>query len=441
VGILMRLPSRLQGGLPNTLVATSTVALAGLVSGVVLARTLGPMQRGELAIVLLWPIALGIAGDLGLSFAFSFFAGKRPEWLDGLWSLGWGASLIWGGVLAVAGAAVVGAALHLSPSLVSTLRLAMLSVPLAFATNYQGFLLLGSGRLVESNLVRVATAWFYALGVVAVAVAGRGGIGAYTAVYVVAQALACLVATALALWRLHPSLALPAGLVRPVFVYGMKSYVGSIAGQMNVRIDQLLMSAILLPFELGLYVVALAVAGMLGPFYSALAIVVLPRVTQAGDLAGGGRQVVHHLQLGMLVAVPATIVALAVVPFALPVVFGVAFVHAVPAAEILLVAGVFQGANIVLGNGLFGLGRPGLVAVAQGSTLILATCLLLLLLPRLGGVGAAIALLCSYGTAMLVQVGFVAQTTGLPGRAFWTLRWREVLPDLAAIERRWRGVA
>lgn len=433
--------SRLRGGLPNTLVATATTALAGLVSGVVLARTLGPAQRGELAIVLLWPVALGIAGDLGLSVAFTFFASKRPEWVGGLWSLGWAAGLLWGGALAVAGSAAVGTALHLSPPLVRTLRLAMLSVPLAFATNYQGFLLLGRGHLVESNGVRVAAAWFYALGVALVAGTSRAGIGAYAAAFVAAQGLALLVATALAVRRLHPTIGIPAGLVKPVFAYGMKSYAGSIAGQINVRVDQLLMSAIVPPVELGLYVVALAVAGMLGPFYSALAIVVLPRVTLAEDPITAGRRLVHHLQLGTLVAVPATIVALAAMPFALPLVFGAAFAGAVPAAEILLVAGLFQGANLVLSNGLFGLGRPGLVAVAQWSAVIVATVLLLLLLPRLGGVGAAVALLCSYGGTMVVQASFVARTTGVPRRAFWTLRWREVLPDLAAVERRWRGAA
>jgi O-antigen/teichoic acid export membrane protein len=436
----MQILSRLKHGLPNTLAATVLMALAGLCSGVVLARTLGPAHRGEFAAVLLWSGILALLGELGLGFAFSYYAGKDRGSVSGLWTMAWGTSFAWGGVLALGGAALLPAVLDLSPAVVTSLRWAMVTVPLTLVTLYQSYILLGAGSLTESNLVRVCSTLSYVAGVVVVAAVGWAGVKNYTFAYLLSQGWACLFATGLTRRTLGPSLRWQPALIRPVLGYGLKTFVSSVASQANLRLDQLMMTALASSEQLGLYVVAVAVSGVFGPLYTALAVVVLPRVTHESSLMAGGRQALRHVQLGIIIGFPLTVMAVVAVPWLLPLLFGKDYGQAIAPAQILLVAAIFQGTNTVLGSGLRGLGQPGKTALAESAGLVVTVGLLLALLPGLGAIGAAIASLSAYALVMLVQATFVRRTSGLAWRDFRVVRWRDLLPNIEGFEKLRRGM-
>ena len=205
--------------------------------------------------------------------------------------------------------------------------------------------------------------------------------------------------------------------------------------QANLRLDQLLMTTLVSSEQLGLYVVAVAVSGVFSPLYTALAVVVLPRVTRADSLVAGGRQAVRHVQLGIIIGFPLTVVGVMVMPWLLPLLFGRDYGRAIVPAQVLLVAAIFQGTNIVLGNSLLGLGHPGKTAVAEGAGLVVTIGLLLALLPSLGGLGAAIASLSAYALVMLMQTAFVRRAAGLAWRDFWVVHWRDFLPDIKVFEK------
>src|SRR5579862_1864553 len=90
-------------GLSGSTVCNGIVLLAGVGSGVTLARSLGPAGRGELAAALLWPNILMLFGEMGLGFAFAYYVAKWREKLDELWAMSLIAGLAFGGVLALAG--------------------------------------------------------------------------------------------------------------------------------------------------------------------------------------------------------------------------------------------------------------------------------------------------------------------------------------------------
>jgi O-antigen/teichoic acid export membrane protein len=83
-------------------------------------------------------------------------------------------------------------------------------------------------------------------------------------------------------------------------------------------------------------------------------------------------------------------------PKLIQVLFGEAFLEAAKPARWLMVASLFQGTNAVAGNALRAMGRPGGPAMAELGGMILTAALLLLLLPGMGGLGAAIASLLAY---------------------------------------------
>ena len=414
---------RLRGGFPNSLATTVTVALAGLCSGIVLARTLAPGERGEFAAVLLWPGAVGILGELGLSFAFSYYAAKRRESLSGLWTLAWALSVGWGATLALLSTGLLSSIATLSPVAMESLVIAMVTVPLSLATGFQSHLLLGSGSLLGFNGIRAYAAVSYAIGVATVAATGLAGIKAYTFVFLLAQGSTCLVASIWTANQLRPSFRWDGELVRPVFVYGFKTYVASIAAQMNLRLDQLLMTSLVSASQLGLYVVAVAISSILSPLYGALAVVVIPRVSHTPCLRSGGELTLRYTGMGLAIGIPVATVTALSVPWLLPSLFGTEYSGAILTAQILTIAAVFQGANLVLGNGLRSLGYPDKPAVAESVGLMLTAGLLVVVLPHWGALGAAAVSLGVYLLVALAQTGFVLRVAALRWQPEWLSIW------------------
>jgi O-antigen/teichoic acid export membrane protein len=101
------------------------------------------------------------------------------------------------------------------------------------------------------------------------------------------------------------------------------------------------------------------------------------------------------IRLGLLSAAAAVPLALAA-PFVIPLLYGPAFLPAVPAAQLLCVGLVGEGLGGVVTAFLYGTGRPGLNSMATAAGLATTVCLDLLLIPRHGLLGAAIASCAAY---------------------------------------------
>src|SRR3989441_5052283 len=159
----------------------------------------------------------------------------------------------------------------------------------------------------------------------------------------------------------------------------------------NQHLDQFLMILLVPARELGLYAVAVSVAGIGGWLTGGVNAALLPRVAQ-GDKELAARA----LRVTLAIVGTANLAYAAMIPWALPLVFGSRFAHATAMVWILLVAGIpNQGAN-VLSAALTGAGRPGVPAAAEVVGLLVTIPALLALLGPLGGIGAAVASVLAY---------------------------------------------
>nr|MDQ6925802.1 polysaccharide biosynthesis C-terminal domain-containing protein [Candidatus Eremiobacteraeota bacterium] len=111
-----------------------------------------------------------------------------------------------------------------------------------------------------------------------------------------------------------------------------------------------------------------------------------------------------------LVSVAGTVVLAAVLPFAIPFVYGRAFAGAVSPALVLLAAGLCLGAKQVLAGGAQALGDPWLASRSEIIGAVVTICLLPVLLPRLGIMGAALATLAAYATQLVVVLAGLSRT-------------------------------
>jgi len=409
----------MRQGLPNTLLITAGMSAAGLISGLIVARTLGPEGRGQFASIVLCPTMLATFGELGLGMAFAYFAGKNRESIPGLWTLAWVVSLLIGGVVSLAGVVILPSQLVLSELALVELRWNLLTVPIIMLAGYLGYLLLGAGCLVEFNLVRASSGICYLFGVAAVAFIGDSDIRLFTVAFILAQLVGCVLAIVFCVSRLHPTWHWNPQLFKPIFVYGAKTYASSLMAQANLRLDQLIMTIVVSPTQLGIYVVAVAFAGMLNPVYGAVATVVLPRVTQSPSRLLGGKVAIRHLWLMFFGSVPLTIVLCVMMPMLLPLLFGSDYQLSVLPAQVLVIAAFFQGCVTILGNSLRGLGSPGKTAISEGTGLVVTIGLLFALLPTWGITGAAIASLTAYSVVALIQTIFLLDISDLDGPDLW----------------------
>jgi O-antigen/teichoic acid export membrane protein len=116
-----------------------------------------------------------------------------------------------------------------------------------------------------------------------------------------------------------------------------------------------------------------------------------------------------------------------VTPLMVPLLFGVEFAAAVPAALILVGAAAVAGLNVVIAEGLKGLGHPVFVMRAEFSGLGVTVVSLLLLLRPLEVVGAALASLLGYTAVTIFLLASACRLTEFPvGSLLWA-RLGEVL--------------
>jgi O-antigen/teichoic acid export membrane protein len=159
-------------------------------------------------------------------------------------------------------------------------------------------------------------------------------------------------------------------------------------------VDQALVVSLLSPVAMGTYAVALSASRVLNALQTSIVTVLLPSVAAkppAEVVALTSRAVRVSTALA---AIGAAAIALAG-PLALRVLYGAKFVGAVPVFRILLVEVVLSGATLILVQAYMAIGRPGVVTGLQALGLGLSIPLMLLLIPRFGLVGAALALLIS----------------------------------------------
>ncbi|HVS48972.1 MAG TPA: polysaccharide biosynthesis C-terminal domain-containing protein, partial [Candidatus Dormibacteraeota bacterium] len=199
-------------------------------------------------------------------------------------------------------------------------------------------------------------------------------------------------------------------LARRIYVFGVRGQLGSLLSLLNLRFDFVFLAAIAGPAALGIYAVASKYAEVVRLVPIAANWVLYPRFARSEAAianASSRRLIPRAAAVTATIAVPLALAAGAVVPL----LFGQPFGGAVLPAQILLIGLAAEGAAGVITAFLYGRGRPGLNSLAAGTGLIVTLVLDLILIPRLGAVGAAIASSAAYLTTTLTLVAWYRHVT------------------------------
>jgi O-antigen/teichoic acid export membrane protein len=389
------------GSVASTAAANAAIAACGLLSGGLLARALGADGRGELTAIQAWPLLLATFGNFGLTEAAAYFAAADTRRARTTLSSALVLSIPFSVVAIALGFGILPRVLQSQTTEVrQAAQISLLLIPLMTFAVAPHQALRGAGHTYSWNLLRLLTpiGWTAAL---AVLYATGGASPTNVAMgFMAATALSSIAAHVVA-WRTLEGSSVPdRRLLRPLLSYGAPTVVTALPQWLNLRLDQLVMIALLAPESVGLYAVAVAWGGAAQPLATVLAYAAVPALAAAHD---GPRRARLLYRSGAIVSIVASALVLAVTPWLLPLIFGTEFRGAISAALIMVAAGAITGMNAVGGECLRGLGRPRGVLVAECAGLAVTGVAVPVLVPLWGIVGAAVASFASYAAIFLVQ--------------------------------------
>jgi O-antigen/teichoic acid export membrane protein len=424
-GFADRLRAQASGAATSSLVATALIQVLNVVTGIILARTLGPSGRGELAAVILWPTLLWTVGNLGVVDAVTFHSARRTGPRRSIVSASLALALVQSVILIAIGLVLVPLVLaRQEASVVRDCLIFLASVPTSLVTLYLGSVLNGTHRYVAFNVVRATVFVGNAAGLVALAIASELTVTSAMYAYLASQVLTVLIAAIFVLPSTGPPSRPERPLAREMLAYGWRVQLSTISNLLNERVDQLVISIVLAPASLGLYVVAWTMTGLSYMIGYSVTFAALPRVAQAESAQERRARAHRYVFLTLAATVVVTIPVLLLTPEILRIAFGSDFVQATGVTRVLLVGSIALGTGRVLEAVLKGVNRPLHAGLSEGAGLAVTAVGLAALLPTLGLMGAAITSLVAYSVTAWIALLLTNRALGTTGAELLGPKWR-----------------
>jgi O-antigen/teichoic acid export membrane protein len=393
--------TRVVGGFS---LVNAIVMLAGLVSGPLQARALGPAGRGELAAITVPLTIAPVLVGLGLG-AYAARASARNAPLGTLIGTVAALLLLIGVVIAGVSPAVADVFAAGRETVYVFLIIGFALMPFSLFTyllwgvnqGLERWRPMAMNRLTPPVLGTAAIAILFALDELTLGTAAA----VFLSVGVLAQLPLFNVLRSATRVRFDRRVA------REALVFGFPAWIATLGGYANFRLDQLLMIRLTSSAELGFYAVAATLAAFSVILTGSIQTAIVPRV------ARGDRELAQRAtRMSVTIVGTATVLAAALTPFVLPALFGHDFEPAVPMALILLAAGIPYAGVQVLSVVLTAWGHPKAPARAEVAALAITVPGLILLIPLLGGRGAALVSLAAYSTNFLIQLVAARRSVG-----------------------------
>jgi len=386
----------------ETLTTSVVIQIFNAFTGIVLAHSLYPTERGILAAAILWPGLLSSLVAFGVADAIAYRSSRYSEERGHLLGTGLVLAAVSTGLSVPIGLALLPRLLsHYGSDAVISAELFLLYIPIYLTWQNLAAVLLGALRTAEFNAARIMQVALSAIGIALLAIAHGGSTRAFILVYLVANTgtLAYVAWRAIQLraasWQ--PSIRIS----RAVLSYGIRSHLGTVSGITNDYLDQGVISIFLPAAQLAYYAIAVSISAPLALVGSSLGMMVMPSVASQPDPEARTANLARYARVTLAMEAGLGIVLMAIVPLLIAVLFGLAYEPASPSARILVIATVFLGANRVLSAGVRALNRPLTAGSADLLASVVTVAGLIILIPAFGIVGAAITSLIAYAVTTM----------------------------------------
>jgi O-antigen/teichoic acid export membrane protein len=403
-------------GLDTSVTALTNLALGflGMCTGVISARLLGPHGRGELAAVQTTPTVIATLAMIGMPEALVYYTAQKRADAGRYLTTASLIALVTSIPFVVAGYFAMPFLLHAqSPTNIWYAQLYLIIAPLWAVVGMMYHPLRGIGAFRAWNILRL-TLPFWLLGVLCVAYITGKATPVFVAFGTLAGYPVLLFPWLLLLLRRLPGSYVPdATKIARMLSFGTPCFLTSLPQILNLRLDQILMAALLPPRDIGLYAVAVAWSAAVLPLLTAIGSTLLPSIASAEDRSWAIRRMGESIRMTAALAIIVSLAVALATPLAIPLLFGWKYLASLASALVLVPAAAMLGLSFSLQEALRGLGHPYLVLRAELYGLAVTACSLFLILRPLGILGASLASLLGYTTTTAILLFSASHVSGL----------------------------
>ncbi|MDI6842822.1 MAG: flippase [Anaerosomatales bacterium] len=368
----------------------------GLVTSVLIARSLGPEGRG-LQATIATITALGVQfGNLGLHSSNTYYVAQDRKLLPVLIGNSIVVGLGIGSAICLLAAATVAVRPGLSPLEPPLLALALVGIPVGLTYLLLQNLLLGIGEIRAYNMIELSTRIVMIVVLAMLIVARFVSVENVAIASLAVSGLAGLWALARLLSDASRRLTFSLTVLRDHMAYGFRAYLAALFSYAVLRADILMCKYMLGAEPTGQYSIAVSMADLVYMLPVVAGTIVFPRLAATSGRVERWAKAKRTTKWVAVLMVGLAIISALLARPAVGLLYGEAFVPAVPAFLWLLPGIVVLGVNTILMNYLASEGMPPIAVWSPAVASLANVGLNLWLLPRWGIRGAAIASTVAY---------------------------------------------
>lgn len=413
-------------GILQTFLTNVAIQACNVATGIITARLLLPAGRGELAAVILWPSILAGIGIMGLHFSLVREVAAHPEEEADLSRAALGLSLLLAFVAMALGYLLLPRLLPADKQhLLGLSRLYLLWLPLNFLT--LTLLALHHGRLRWSpyNLIRLSVVVSYLGFLALIWLLDVRRVSWFVLAFLASNVVTTALTVALGrqhLWKGRWRISL----AWRVWRQGLPFFLAGVTFICLTQVDKTLLVSLLSTEMVGYYVAAFTFASAHSSLGYALEITSFAALANEPDKEAQGRYLLQTFRQASLLYATAGMAVALLAPLAIVPIFGAEFRPATGPARILAVGTSLLALGNILSEGLKGRGLvlPGIGGQCLGAALIALAGLLLV--PRWGISGLALAFVIGAAGQLTLLIAATSYVFGLKVRGFFGLRMTEV---------------
>lgn len=411
---------------------------------VVISRSLGPSQKGQYDIVLLIMNTAATLVLVGFGSANVYMGARQRELLPALTGNSIAAGLLFGGIALVSLELLtyfVPFQDYLSSNHISLTELRWIAVllPVILIYTYLRDIVRAAGNIAGYTMLNVIqTVINLANLIVMLMLLDRAIQGAIEA-WVISQIATATITLIYVLRLLKQRPSLDWALFKNSMAFGMRLHVGNIAQFLNYRLDVLLVSIILTPVSVGLYTTATGLAERIWDIPAAIR---TPLLYHASARPESAAQLTARLC--RVIATILGLICLFLVVAGTPLIqflYGKDFLPAVPAIMLLLPGVWSLGIGKLVAIHLTSMGRPEVGTWAALASLAATIILDVILIPKWGISGAAVASSAAYTISTAVVMHVFRRTTGIHIFDLVIMKREDWTIVRAAFDRSWQRLS
>lgn len=396
----------------GTFLAQIISTFISLVTSMIITRSLGPQGKGVYTLLVLIISMIASFGTLGMGTANIYFVGKKRNVEDIVSN-----SFL---VSSIVGAAVIMSSFFFLNHIVTFVEnivgpwvvLAMFfTLPFRFASFFMVEVILGQNRIRIYNIYNILGGILNLIFLGLIWSLTNDTITAALLAYLLTPFGLLLFTLVQVRKEVAIKLRINLSLLKESLIFGLKAHLGTILGYLIYRVDMFLIGFFMGPKEVGYYSIAVGLAELIWYVPDSVATVLFPKVVS--NEGGNNNRTTSTLCRNsiFILIVFASGVFLLGKP-AIIILYGYTFKPSIAPLWLLLPGIVAMGIDRILSCHITGSGKPLVPTYAISISLIVNILLNLILIPRWGIEGAAIATSISYSLDAAILIVYFLKISG-----------------------------